>query len=69
MRYVDADTIADARNAYGMQVPLGTIAGHLGVTVAELRAALELPQWKAEPVKTQANEFDLWLTDRLDGVL
>ncbi len=48
MKYLDADTIADARNAYGMQVPIGNIAGHLGITVAELRAALGLPQWKAE---------------------
>lgn len=47
MKYLDADTIADARNALGCQVPIGNIAGHLGITVAELRQVLGLPAIRA----------------------
>lgn len=69
MRYLDADTIADARNAWGCGVPLDKIAGHVGITVSELRAALKLPPLKREPMKAANSEFDLWSVDRLDGVL
>ena len=70
MRYLDADTIADARNALGCQVPIERIAAHLGVTVDELRQALGMPQWKAEPAKSDRQlSLDLWACDRLDGVL
>ena len=64
MRYLDGDTLADARNAWGCGVPLAKIAGHLGVSVQELRAAMGLPE--QVPVVT---EPDLWAVDRLHGQL
>ncbi len=66
MRYLDADTIADARNAWGCGVPLDRIAGHLQVTVAELRHILNLPPLKRSDPEAGC---DLWQMDRLDGVL
>ena len=69
--YIPQDIIDDARNAYGFGVPLDKIAGHIGVSVAELQNALGLPQWKSEPVQDRQRElpFDLFATDRLDSVL
>jgi hypothetical protein len=64
MRYLDADQIADARNARGCGVPLDRIAGHLGVTVAELRAALGMPGLKPVPVD---DEPDLFRDSELEG--
>ncbi len=66
MRYLDADTIADARNAWGCGVSLDRLAGHLGITVAELRAVLGLPA--LTPIPT-TDEPDLWRSDELNGVL
>ena len=43
MRYLDADQIADARNAVGFGVPLARIAGHMNVSVEQLRQALGMP--------------------------
>ena len=56
-RYFSADEIADAKNARGFNVPWERIAGHFGVTVAELQAAVGEPQWKAEPAEPVCN---LW---------
>ena len=70
MKYIDADTIADAKNAYGCRVPLDHIAGHLGITVGELRVALDLPQMTPEPQQTQTElPFDLFRTDELQDQL
>ena len=66
MRYIDADTIADARNAWGCGVPLDKIAGHLRISVAELRAALGMPG--LTPVPT-TDEPDLWRTHELESQL
>lgn len=48
-RYFSADEIAEARNARGLNVPWNRNAGHCGVTVAELQAAMGEPQWKPGP--------------------
>ena len=63
MRYIDADTIADARNAWGCGVPLDKIAGHLRISAAELRAVLQLPSLKA------TDEAVLWRTHEIDDVI
>lgn len=61
MRYLDADTIADARNMLGFRVPRERIAGHLGITVDEHRQALGESQPKREPAKSDADtQLDLW---------
>lgn len=69
MRYIDADTLADARNALGCMVPIDVVAAHIGVTVSELRCALGMPQWKREPVQASTSEFDLFRADELDAIL
>jgi len=67
-RYLDGDTIADAKNAYGCGIPLTVISGHLGCTVDELRRALDLRQWRSEPI--QQPEPDLFSgLDRLESQL
>ena len=43
MRYISADEIAEAFEAYRNGIPLDKIAGHLGITVSELRSVLGLP--------------------------
>ena len=70
MRYLDQATIDDAKNARGCGITLDRIAGHLGITVAELRHALELPPLQHQPVAAAADEaLDLWSIDRLDSIL
>ena len=68
-KYIDQSTIDDARNAYGFGVPLDKIAGHIGITVGELRTALGMPGLKREPSPVQETEFDLWRADELKEVL
>ena len=67
MRYLDQSTVDEAREAYRNNIPLDRIAGHLGITVAELRRVLELPA--LQPAQQQLEEFDLFACDRLDAVL
>ena len=71
MRYLDADTLADCRNALGCQVPIAKIAAHVGVSVDELRHALGMPQWKDVPAVHGDKEtvVDLWRPHELDGRL
>ena len=66
MRYLDADTLADCRNALGCQVPIAKIAGHVGVSVDELRHALGMPPLKRSDVEAGC---DLWRTHEIDDVL
>ena len=49
VQYLDEDTLEDARNALGFQVPIEKIAGQLRVTVPELQSALGIPQWNRQP--------------------
>ncbi|MEZ6038896.1 MAG: hypothetical protein R3C20_00220 [Planctomycetaceae bacterium] len=67
--YLDADTLADARNALGFGVPVEQIAGRVGVEVSELQRALGLPEWKIPDSQEKQLELDLWAADRLDGIL
>lgn len=68
MKYIDADTIREAFEAYRQNVPLDQIAGRLQISVAELRQALNLPSLK--PIPTDADSsVDLWAADRLQEVL
>lgn len=70
MRYLDADTIREAAEAYRSNVPLDRISGHLGVSVAELRHALGLPALQREtPASDPESGFGLFRTDELDRVL
>lgn len=66
-RYISGDELTDARNAYGMGVPLEKIAGHLGVSESELRQALGIPDPEPKPA---ADGCDLFAAvERLDAVL
>ena len=62
--YLDADTLQDARNAYGCGIPMELLAAQLGVSEDDLRRRLGLPEWKQLP---QQPELDLWAVDRLDA--
>ena len=64
--YRDADQISEAREAVRNGIPLDRIAGHLRVTVEELRQLLDLPT--AKPASAEA-DFDLWRVDELRGQL
>jgi len=46
MRYLSADEIAEAFEAYRNGIALDHIAGYLRITVAELRSVLGLPPLK-----------------------
>ena len=64
--YVDGDTLDEIANAYGLGVPLETLAAQVGTTEDDLRRLLGLPKWKQLPQQT---ELDLWAVDRLHDVL
>lgn len=57
MRYIDADEIAEAFEAYRNGITLDHIAGHLRITVSELRHVLNLPPLKRSDPETGC---DLW---------
>jgi hypothetical protein len=67
MTYIDQSTVDEAREAYRNHIPLDRIAGHLGITVAELRRVLELPALQS--AQQQSPELDLWAADRAKAVL
>ena len=46
MIYIDSHVVADCREAIRQGVPIDILASRLGVTVAELRAAIGEPSWK-----------------------
>ena len=64
--YIDADTLDEIRNAYGLGVPLERLASQLGTDEETLRQLLGLPKWKPLPQQT---ELDLWAVDRLNAKL
>lgn len=66
-KYLDADQILDARNAWAMGVSLPKLAGLLGVTLQELRAALNIPE--PQPAAAADDDCDLWAADRLGDQL
>ena len=66
MKYISADEIAEAFEAYRNHIPLDRIAGHLRVTVAELRHILNLPALKRSDPETGC---DLWRVPELEAQL
>jgi len=68
MRYLDADTIREASEAYRNKIPLDQIAGRLQISVAELRQALDLPSLKPIPIDADSS-VDLWAADDLNARL
>jgi len=68
MRYLDADTIREASEAYRNKIPLDQIAGRLQISVAELRQALDLPSLEPIPIETDS-QVDLWAADALNARL
>ncbi len=66
MRYISADEIAEAFEAYRNGIPLDRIAGHLRVTVAELQHILNLPALKRSDPETGC---DLWRTHEAERQL
>jgi hypothetical protein len=69
MRYLDQSTRDEAKEAYRNHIPLDRIAGHLAITVAELRRVLELPALQPVPTDDQDQDFDLWAFDDSKEVL
>jgi len=67
MPYIDGDTLADARNAYGCGIALDHIAGKLGAPEHHLRRLLKLPE--LEPQQPLETQLDLFAFDRLDAIL
>lgn len=65
MKYIDADTIREASEAYRNNIPLDQIAGRLQISVAELRQIIDLPSLKPIPIETDS-QVDLWAADSLD---
>ena len=57
MRYIDGTERDEASEAYRQGIPLDRIAGHLRITVAELRHVLNLTPLKRSDPETGC---DLW---------
>jgi hypothetical protein len=70
MRYIDSDTLAEARNALRQGVRLELLASRLQLRPNELAALLGLPAGGSSPAAVDAaGETDLWASERLDGIL
>ena len=69
MRYLDSDTLAEARNALRAGVPLADLAGRLDVQPADLRWALGLPAVQDADAKAPDSSVDLWADDRANAAL
>ena len=70
MRYLDSDTLAEARNALRAGVPLADLAGRLDVQPADLRWALGLPAVQDADAKAPDSSVDLrWAEDRANAAL
>lgn len=65
--YIDGSTLDEAREAHRQGVPLNVLAGRLQCDEDHLRRLLRLPQWKPEPIVSDA--CDLWAADALDDRL
>ena len=63
MRYLSADDIAEAFEAYRQGISHEKIAGHLRITVAELRHVLGLPALQRSDREAGC---DLWRTHEID---
>jgi hypothetical protein len=70
MRYIDSDTLAEARNALRQGVRLELLASRLQLRPNELARLLGLPVGGSSPAADEAGETDLWAgCERLDGIL
>jgi len=69
MRYIDQSTLDEAAQAIRDGVTLSVLAGHLRCDTEYLGRLLQLPTAKPVPATQAADEFDLWSTDKLDGLL
>ena len=70
MRYISADEIAEAFEAYRNGITLDHIAGHLRITVAELRHVLNLPALQRETPRSDPEAgCDLWRVGEAEGQL
>ena len=70
MRYIDSDTLAEARNALRQGVRLELLASRLNINPDELARLLGLPVGGSSPAADEAGETDLWAgCERLDGIL
>lgn len=70
MRYIDSDTLAEARNALRQGVRLELLASRLQLRPDELSRLLGLPVGGSSPAADDAGEMDLWAgCERLDGIL
>ena len=66
MRYLSADEIAEAFEAYRQGITLDVISRHLRITVADLRHVLNLPPLKRSDPETGC---DLWRTHEVERQL
>lgn len=71
MKYLPADLLEEARLAIRAGVPIGDVAGRLGVESTELRSALGMPEvTRPKPIRgDRESGVDLWRADDLDRVL
>jgi hypothetical protein len=69
VRYLDSDTLAEARNALRAGVPLTDLAGRLDVQPADLRWALGLPAVEDADGTAPDSSVDLWAEDRANAAL
>ena len=69
MRYLDQQIVDEAHDASRAGVALDVIAGHLQITVGELRQVLNLP--KLQPTKNidQEPTTNFWTVDKLKEIL
>lgn len=49
MRYLDADTLTDAKNALDSWTPIAKAAGYLHLSPEDLRAVLDRPLLQPDP--------------------
>jgi hypothetical protein len=68
MKYIDADTVRELREALRLGAELNFLAGKVGCTADELSKLLDLP--KPKPVRGDVETgVDLWSVDRAKEVL
>jgi hypothetical protein len=67
--YVPADIIDEARDRRRQGDSLEGLAGRIGISPEDLATLLGEPQWLQLQPQQTADDFDLFASDRLDGVL
>jgi hypothetical protein len=67
--YVPGHIIDEAKDRRRQGDSLERLAGRIGISPEDLAKLLGEPQWKQVSPQQAADDFDLFASDRLDGVL